>query len=375
MAAARSATATSRITFLVYPRLEHTGTDASFRRNSFAIRRPGDSFLFASYRRENLLAIVNHEIDDGGGCHPVDSETDRVDRFRGKCRHSQPRAWRPLRDLRRTIRRMAEGQGGGRYVATLTVKADRIALEMNRSIWTIALVLVCGAANAQGQAQPKGGTSPGLLQEAVDEASQLPRLHSLIVSWHGDVIVERYFNGARPTRLANIKSASKSVVSALVGIAIERGLIRDVKQPISAYFPELLNTGVEAEKRAITVEDLLSMRAGLEGTSNRNYGAWVQSRNWVRYALAQPLVSTPGTSMEYSTGNTHLLSAILSKVAGRSTGSSHRRCCRRGVLSARRPRIRGHLAAATRCSTPQQMLAFESDPSRPVGDRQVVPAH
>ena len=41
-------------------------------------------------------------------------------------------------------------------------------------------------------------------------------------------------------------------------------------------------------KRAITIEDLLTMRVGLESTSNRNYGAWVQSRNWVRYVLSRP---------------------------------------------------------------------------------------
>ena len=58
------------------------------------------------------------------------------------------------------------------------------------------------------------------------------------------------------------------------------------------------------------------MRPGLEGTSNRNYGAWVTSRNWVRHALARPMFAAPGEEMEYSTGNTHLLSAILTKVSG-----------------------------------------------------------
>ena len=61
------------------------------------------------------------------------------------------------------------------------------------------------------------------------------------------------------------------------------------------------------------------MRSGLESTSNRNYGAWVQSRNWVRYALDRPLLAEPGTDMDYSTGNTHLLSAILTKATGKST--------------------------------------------------------
>src|SRR5678816_4959339 len=80
--------------------------------------------------------------------------------------------------------------------------------------------------------------------------------------------------------------------------------------PIRTYFPEIAQDR-DARKQRITIEDLLTMRSGLESTSNRNYGAWVQSRNWVQHALAQPLVAMPGTEMEYSTGNTHLLSAIL----------------------------------------------------------------
>ena len=60
------------------------------------------------------------------------------------------------------------------------------------------------------------------LDDTLSAAAEMPRLHSLIVSWRGQVLAERYFNGARPARSANIKSASKSIISALVGIAIER---------------------------------------------------------------------------------------------------------------------------------------------------------
>jgi CubicO group peptidase (beta-lactamase class C family) len=61
------------------------------------------------------------------------------------------------------------------------------------------------------------------------------------------------------------------------------------------------------------------MRSGLESTSNRNYGAWVQSRNWVQHALRRPMISEPGASMQYSTGNSHLLSAILTTATRSST--------------------------------------------------------
>ncbi|HET9566806.1 MAG TPA: serine hydrolase, partial [Vicinamibacterales bacterium] len=153
---------------------------------------------------------------------------------------------------------------------------------------------------------------------AVNAAGDLPRLHSLLASWRGEVVLERYFNGARATRAANVKSVSKSIISALVGVAIDRGMVLGPETPIRTYFPEIAKDK-DARKQRITIEDLLTMRSGLESTSNRNYGAWVQSRNWVQHALAKPLFAEPGTEMEYSTGNTHLLSAILTKATGAST--------------------------------------------------------
>jgi CubicO group peptidase (beta-lactamase class C family) len=168
-----------------------------------------------------------------------------------------------------------------------------------------------------GQTASSNG-SRMMLEEAATSAAQLPRLHSLLVSWRGELVLERYFNGRRPASLDDIKSASKSTISALIGIAIDRGLIAGVTQPIATFFPDLLGSANDP-KRQITIEDLLTMRSGLESTSNRNYGAWVQSGNWVRYALTRPLLTQPATRMQYSTGNSHLLSAILTQVTGKST--------------------------------------------------------
>jgi CubicO group peptidase (beta-lactamase class C family) len=155
--------------------------------------------------------------------------------------------------------------------------------------------------------------------DAVRAAASLPRLYSLLVSVDGDMRAEHYFNGATPTRATNIKSASKSIVATLVGIAIDRGDLEGVHEPIARFFPEYLRTS--PDKGAITVEDLITMRSGLETTSNRNYGRWVQSSNWVRHVLQQPMVDRPGGRMIYSTGSTHLLSAILTKTTGSNTAA------------------------------------------------------
>jgi CubicO group peptidase (beta-lactamase class C family) len=209
---------------------------------------------------------------------------------------------------------------------------------------------------------PVADPAPAWNADGVDAAArQLPRLYSLLVSRRGEVIFERYYNGARRDRLANIKSASKSVISSLVGIAIERGLIPSVTTPIVKYFPEL-DQDPDARKREITVEHLLMMRPGLEGTSNRNYGAWVTSRNWVRHALARPMFAAPGEEMEYSTGNTHLLSAIITKASGRSTWEFANDALAKplGFTLAQWPRDpQGiYFGGNDMLLTPRQMLAF-----------------
>jgi len=167
--------------------------------------------------------------------------------------------------------------------------------------------------------EERAGEADVDLSLAVQEAGAMPRMRSLLVSSRGELILERYFNGAGPRRTTNVKSVSKSVISALVGIAISQGLIESVDAPIAPFFPGYFDGDVDPAKRTITIEDLLTMRSGLESTSGRGYGAWVQSGDWVRYVLSRPMEMQPGRRMEYSTGNTHLLSAVLTRVSGRST--------------------------------------------------------
>jgi CubicO group peptidase (beta-lactamase class C family) len=153
--------------------------------------------------------------------------------------------------------------------------------------------------------------------EALQAASQMPRLHSLLISHNGELILEEYFNGQSALRTANVKSVSKSVMSALIGIAIEEGHVAGLDQPIGHFYGDRLDDNTA--KSAITIGNLLSMQAGLETTSFYNYGAWVLSDDWIEFALEQPVLSPPGTRMHYSTGNTHLLSDILTRTTGKTT--------------------------------------------------------
>lgn len=157
------------------------------------------------------------------------------------------------------------------------------------------------------------------LEQLGQEAAALPRLHSLLISHRGERVFEQYYAGRNASQAANMKSASKSVISALVGIALEEGYISSVDTPVSEFFPEYASNDERPESERLTIRHLLTMQAGLESTSGRNYGRWVVSDNWVETALSRPYVAEPGSRMIYSTGSTHILSAIITRASGMST--------------------------------------------------------
>jgi len=111
------------------------------------------------------------------------------------------------------------------------------------------------------------GLNEQLLAETLARAERLPRLHALIVAKDGKPIVERVFRGPSLDTPVNVKSASKTIIDALVGIAIDRGMIKNVNQPILPLLRNRAPGALDPKVATITIDHLLSMRAGLERTS------------------------------------------------------------------------------------------------------------
>ncbi|WP_220337176.1 MULTISPECIES: serine hydrolase [unclassified Wenzhouxiangella] len=155
-------------------------------------------------------------------------------------------------------------------------------------------------------------------QAIVDRADSISRLHSLLVLREGEAVVEHVRTGPGLSTPANIKSLSKTVLSALAGIAIERGLVDGTDQPLVELLGSRVPDEVAPEVRDITFGHALSLQTGLRKTSGRYYGAWVQSEDWVAHALTRPMVDSPGGRMIYSTGSSHLAGAALVEASGRS---------------------------------------------------------
>lgn len=178
----------------------------------------------------------------------------------------------------------------------------------------------CGQTAAPGAPpRPAKRLDADTLAPAVTGAAALPQLRSMIVAQNGAVLVERVFRGPSLTTPVNIKSASKTVVATLAGIALDRGVLTGLDQKVASILSRRVPAAADPRVRDITVEHLLSMAAGLESTSGRNYGTWVSSRDWIGYALNRPFVAEPGTRMVYSTGTSHILSSVLTTASGKST--------------------------------------------------------
>lgn len=167
-------------------------------------------------------------------------------------------------------------------------------------------------------ALPLPARAQDALAPAVDTARAFGRMHALIVMKNGETLVEERLGGAALDRPHNIKSVSKAIVATLLGCAIDRGAVPSIEATLGEVAPRLIPSDADPRVEGITLEDLVTLRAGLERTSGGNYGEWVSSRNWVANALSRPVVAEPGTRMLYSTGSTHILGAALAEATGDS---------------------------------------------------------
>jgi len=170
-----------------------------------------------------------------------------------------------------------------------------------------------------GLAAPFVPSALGQRTTSLDRALRtLDQLHSIQVQLGDEVIIAEAPKGSGLEELANIKSCSKSVVALLLGTCIARGEIPSVTSRLVDVSPSIVPPNATQGVDNVTMEDLVTLQAGLQSTSGEQYGAWVASPNWVADALTRPRVTEPGSHMIYSTGTTHVLGAALAEASGQS---------------------------------------------------------
>ena len=161
------------------------------------------------------------------------------------------------------------------------------------------------------------GGSAEMVATGVERGRLNDRLRSLLVVKDGRLVVEEYFNGSQGD-LHDVRSVTKSVVSALAGIVVERGDIGSTHDPIGDYLDSLVSD-LEPEKAAITVEHLLAMASGLEWDESGGFGdyvEWVGSDDQLGYVLDKPFAAEPGSQYNYNSGAVHVLGVVLEQATG-----------------------------------------------------------
>jgi CubicO group peptidase (beta-lactamase class C family) len=161
------------------------------------------------------------------------------------------------------------------------------------------------------------GMNRDLLTEVEATAAALSNLYALLVVRNGCIVLEHYHQNRTAATQNHIRSITKSIVSALVGIAIDRGIIEGVHTRVSDCLPEFEPRDGDARKKQITIEHLLTMTAGFQWDETIQDKEWFSSATFAAAydALERSLAHEPGTTFNYDSPAADLLTVILTRAA------------------------------------------------------------
>jgi CubicO group peptidase (beta-lactamase class C family) len=198
-----------------------------------------------------------------------------------------------------------------------------------KALYAVLWLCLGVIATAETQAQSSASWPRSSLKEqGIDEARidqlvttirenrEIRNIHSLLIVRNGRLVLEEYFGGHDAEELHELQSVSKSVTSALVGIAIEMGKVKGVDEKVLSFFPDVKSIdNLDDRKRRMALEDLLTMRSGTDyherGSDSPHHQLNRKSRGWTEFILDRPMISEPGTKFRYDSGAVILTSAII----------------------------------------------------------------
>jgi CubicO group peptidase (beta-lactamase class C family) len=149
-------------------------------------------------------------------------------------------------------------------------------------------------------------------------------IDNITIVRNGYLVLDAYFWPYTKGQKHNIASCTKSIISALIGIAIDKGFIANVDQPVIDFFQDKTFDNSDNRKKSMTIENLLMMASGLncKDTYLHQWQGLYDMRNssdWVKYVLDLPMSGIPGEKFEYCNGVSFLLSAIIRNASEMST--------------------------------------------------------
>ena len=163
------------------------------------------------------------------------------------------------------------------------------------------------------------GIDVDVLAEGLAQLETSQSRQSLILMHRGQIFYEQYYNGSHASDSNNVASIAKSILSALFGIALDQGYFLTADDRIADYLPAYFSDVSDARKLDLTLRDMLTMTHGLAWEENETERFLNRSEDWVADILSLPLSNEPGTLFHYSTGASHVMSAVLTEATGMST--------------------------------------------------------
>jgi len=148
-------------------------------------------------------------------------------------------------------------------------------------------------------------------------------MDSLLVTRHGRIVLEATYAPFRAGLKHRINSVTKSVVSTLIAMAMQDGKLDSTDRQVLEFFADRTVANLDERKKAITIRHLLDMTSGIEWTEGlgdqfTSFIAMENSPDWQQFILDRPMSEAPGKTFYYDSGNSHLLSAILTRITGKS---------------------------------------------------------
>ena len=157
---------------------------------------------------------------------------------------------------------------------------------------------------------------PEALSQLHAYASRIEHLHSILVVRSGRIVFEHYYRGWGPNHYHNLFSATKSIISALIGIALREGSLQTLDQCLLDFFPEAESRARDPHAPAITLRHLLTMSSGYDYPKEPS--KLLDDSETITKMLARPMKSQPGQVFSYDDLGVHLLGRILTKVTDTS---------------------------------------------------------
>ena len=154
------------------------------------------------------------------------------------------------------------------------------------------------------------------LIDSVHANNTLVNVHSILLAKRNTLVFENYFNGFNAHIPHDLRSASKSISSAIIGIAIDDKIIENVDERLYDFIPEEYQYTKDSLKSRIKIKDLLTMSSGLDVNNKAAEGVYQDSRyskNWLKTVLEAPMVKEPGTYADYGSANPFLLGVYLNE--------------------------------------------------------------